>query len=49
MIPSLLLKDPVIFVYWFYKHLFECSFCTKFSQLPQGVVWGLENAVGESC
>lgn len=40
MIPSFL---PVMFVYWFCKHLLTFSFCTKSSLLPQGVVWGLEN------
>lgn len=32
-----------------YKHLFKFSFCTKYSPLPQGVVYGLENSAGESC
>lgn len=46
---SILLWALMLFVYCFYKHLFKFSCCTKYSALPQGVVWELENTVGESC
>lgn len=46
---SLLFLDLVMFVRWFSKRLLTFSFYTKSPLLPQGVVWGLENAFGESC
>lgn len=46
---SLLSLDLVMFVHWFSKRLLTFSFYTKYPLLPQGVVWGLENAFGESC
>lgn len=46
---SLLSLDQVMFVYRFSKHLLTFSFCTKYPLLLQYVVWGLENAFGESC
>lgn len=49
MIQSLLLWNPTLFVYGFCKHLFKFSFCRKYSPLPQGVVYALENTAGESC
>lgn len=46
---SFLSLDLVMFVYWLSKHQLTFSFRTKYPLLPQGVVWGLENAFGESC